>query len=522
MNEKEFKPKTQVTTESFGTETGMAHYDNARTDKEYAEQKHVFSQKVTMSPAAYIETCAEGFRVNHYSTSYDKLYKNRAVDKERIEELKKIIQTGEMDTPMIEYYYYSTNDRNFTQEGIHRAIAAKELGLKEIPVYIFVSKHEHADETVTDDFLIKELAKLVSKLNKRKSYLHESKLAKLNKQLLEYIGEENRVQVLNQKELINFLNKYRYEYRIVYDELKDWYMIGTAFDHIHEDILYQSAPAYGLSFDGMSDYYNKNYMHLFDLMFTPKEENIKVGFDHNDKAYIFHSFGTVYTKGPDLPKVLLNDLTARYGKAKLIKAVKESEEKFNDNFWNWFGKSKIVDEKGMPKAVSHRSPNKFDTFDKKYIKGNNINGKGFYFSASDDKNKKDSYGKNKGLYYLRMENPVYKSDWVDRATLEKHLDKEVMDYMFSFVKSSAIDKDKLRWGIVFFNLWNYNVEHHTNYDVTELLKSLGYDGIIDDMSDDTLVVFEPEQIKSVDNNGNWSTKTANVFERLNEQLEKYI
>ena len=102
------------------------------------------------------------------------------------------------------------------------------------------------------------------------------------------------------------------------------------------------------------------------------------------------------------------------------------KNKLNDNFWKWFGNSKVVNDDGTPKIVSHRSNQTFDRFDKAKISSFNLNGKGFYFSASDTKGKKDSYGKNIGYYYLKMENPLRKSDWVDRETLEKYFDPDVV------------------------------------------------------------------------------------------------
>ena len=45
--------------------------------------------------------------------------------------------------------------------------------------------------------------------------------------------------------------------------------------------------------------------------------------------------------------------------------IKEyKKEKFNDNFWKWFGDSKVVDDAGNPLVVYHgsRSSKKFITF----------------------------------------------------------------------------------------------------------------------------------------------------------------
>jgi len=192
----------------------------------------------------------------------------------------------------------------------------------------------------------------------------------------------------------------------------------------------------------------------------------------------------------------------------------ELDEDLNDNFYKWFGKSKVVNPDGTPKIVSHRTNKTFDRFDKSKISSSNLNGKGFYFSASDDKGKKNSYGKNIGYYYLKMENPVRKSDWIDRETLEKYFEPDVVEYIFNNVQSSAARQgDKVKWVMVFFNLWNYKMDFGKDLHVTEVLKQMGYDGIIDDEIEDTYVVFEPNQIKSVDNKGNWSD-SENIYEQL--------
>lgn len=210
------------------------------------------------------------------------------------------------------------------------------------------------------------------------------------------------------------------------------------------------------------------------------------------------------------------------GLTNIMTETKEKVNPFNQNFYKWFGNSKIVNADGTPKVVSHRSNKTFDRFDKDKISSYNLNGKGFYFSDSDDKGKKNSYGKNIGYYYLKMENPVYKSAWVDRETLEKYFDPDVVVYIFNRVKTStARQGDKVQWVMVFFNLWNYRMDFGKDLHVEEVLKDMGYDGIIDDMIENTYVVFEPNQIKSVDNKGMWSD-SDNIYEQLNKLFEELL
>lgn len=193
-------------------------------------------------------------------------------------------------------------------------------------------------------------------------------------------------------------------------------------------------------------------------------------------------------------------------------------EDLNDNFYKWFGNSKIVNEDGTPKIVQHRSSNKFDRFDKSKIRVGNHYGKGFYFSAEDDKGKKDSYGKEIGYYYLKMENPIYDNEFVSRKELEKVLNKEIVDYIFNAtISDKAKNGDNILWSAVFFNVFLWDLEHKTDSKVEEVVQKMGYDGVIVKMFDDTYVVYEPNQIKSVDNKGAWSN-SENIYEEFNEAV----
>ena len=56
-------------------------------------------------------------------------------------------------------------------------------------------------------------------------------------------------------------------------------------------------------------------------------------------------------------------------------------------------------------------------------------------------------------------------------------------------------------------------------EITESLKKAGYDGIF---MLPQIVAFYPNQIKSVNNRGTWSTTSDNIYESLNKELERYI
>lgn len=137
------------------------------------------------------------------------------------------------------------------------------------------------------------------------------------------------------------------------------------------------------------------------------------------------------------------------------------------NFWRWFGDSKVVDEQGRPLVVYHGTDAEFDTFDKNITpKRNNLLGQGFYFTNQQDKAK--WFGKNIMPVYLKIENP------------------EINAKIFPDI---------------------------------EKLKQSGKDGIIKDQTyilesePITYVAFEPNQIKSVNNRGTYSSDTGNIYKQ---------
>ena len=74
----------------------------------------------------------------------------------------------------------------------------------------------------------------------------------------------------------------------------------------------------------------------------------------------------------------------------------------------------------------------------------------------------------------------------------------------------------------------WHLDDQTKY-VTERLQKKHYDGLIIKNSDgqdgikyDEYIVFSPNQIKSIDNRGNWSRTSDNIYESLNRELEKYL
>jgi hypothetical protein len=158
----DFSLVQQLCEMGFGTSTGMSTYNNLLNDKEmvyawgkeqtmkdyYRDHKGMAGEVKFVSPDKYIDDCVNGWwmekRTRENYAGYKEAFrqaviKSRSQNRENIERLKRVIADaeGKMDLPTIEYY----DDGTITQEGIHRALAAKELGLKEIPVVYVNEKY---------------------------------------------------------------------------------------------------------------------------------------------------------------------------------------------------------------------------------------------------------------------------------------------------------------------------------------------------------------------------------------------
>jgi hypothetical protein len=143
-----------------------------------------------------------------------------------------------------------------------------------------------------------------------------------------------------------------------------------------------------------------------------------------------------------------------------------------ENFWKWFGDSKIVDKQSRPLVVYHGTNSNFDAFEISNPKS--VLGSGFYFSQ--ERAKAESYANKEGAniipVYLKSDNPFefrYETvpDW----------------YMSDDIKSEVL--------------------------------AHGYDGqvLISWGEMQEIVVYHPNQIKSaIGNNGNFSLTSIKMTE----------
>ena len=206
-------------------------------------------------------------------------------------------------------------------------------------------------------------------------------------------------------------------------------------------------------------------------------------------------------------------------------------------FKQWFGDSKIVDEKGNPKVMYHGTKKDIDQFKSAYQIAKERDPRfgafglaGIYFTpdasfasmyAKPDFRKRKEQA-NVLPVYLRMENPyVYpEGKWaqvksaflnpIERFKYNREVKKNIKEKGFpdsENIKSMQIS----RQGYRFVRIQEVNK-----------LKAQGYDGIISP-DGQMYIVFEPNQIKSaIGNKGTFDTTSANILESQRQEKIKKV
>lgn len=209
---------------------------------------------------------------------------------------------------------------------------------------------------------------------------------------------------------------------------------------------------------------------------------------------------------------------------------------------DYFKDSLIRDKNKNLMVCHHLTDAEFDAFDKDKIGGHNaFYGKGFYFSTSDKYDEsfgekfKGCFGQHRLECYIDMKNPLVIGD-IDCFEAE-----EIMEYMrdnhpdygkpggpFEIAispheindDSEELQLTPLHWNQEIFKLgaWAAYSEQLTNY-----AKENGYDGIIQapiGTGPVEIVVFEPNQIKAIDNL--YPTKSDNFKDNSREYLNEHL
>ena len=184
--------------------------------------------------------------------------------------------------------------------------------------------------------------------------------------------------------------------------------------------------------------------------------------------------------------------------------------KLNDNFYKWFANSKMIGSGGIPEIFRHSTNDEISVFDKSKLGINGISyGIGFYFEKLTDKITTFGHlGNIKNDCFLKIEKP-----YISRGHLYENF----------FIKEASNDEKKYIYDNTNMlkkmykdNYWDNSNEKDLNkktYDVhnylTEILIKYNYDGIIGDKN--ITVVFEPNQIKSLKNDGTWDLDDNNIY-----------
>lgn len=155
----------------------------------------------------------------------------------------------------------------------------------------------------------------------------------------------------------------------------------------------------------------------------------------------------------------------------------------NNHFYKWFSDSKVVDSNNQPMIMYHKSRCKelFTEFRLENVDKNPYNvDYGIFFVNAHYSHNISYIGDGLEYFvYLKMSNPFYIYD------------------------NNGSPYDMNGQTLIFIDV---------SKPYCEDLKAKGYDGIIIKSNHyDQYVVFEPSQIKSVDNNGTYNPKTNDIF-----------
>ena len=180
----------------------------------------------------------------------------------------------------------------------------------------------------------------------------------------------------------------------------------------------------------------------------------------------------------------------------------ESDLTHTENFKRWFRDSKIVDRTGAPLVVYHGTGVKFDTFRTDTVTKNYTArfGDGFYFTellANASGYMDDSIGHDDERcvlkVYLSLQNPLIINEGGRKEYLE------------------IITGERERQLV---GVRGPRTEEIRKKTETQLAIELGYDGVIFMWKGamNEIIAFRPNQIKSVENNGNFDLGSASMLE----------
>jgi len=201
------------------------------------------------------------------------------------------------------------------------------------------------------------------------------------------------------------------------------------------------------------------------------------------------------------------------------------ENNINDNFWKWFGSSKVKSG-NVPMVLYHGSNNSFDVFNVKTIRYVGSNGDGFYFSP--DSHESMRYGDNVREFFLKIENPLSPNE----KNLSTENFKAIIQYIwdnteyredlknYGYFDDEQFQsfRDKLAEDLSQKDDYSalFDLTHTTTGSIKELAQivekstEIKFDGVISPMFRE-YVAFYPNQIKSTNNDGTWDAGDDNIY-----------
>lgn len=244
-------------------------------------------------------------------------------------------------------------------------------------------------------------------------------------------------------------------------------------------------------------------------------------------------------------------------KVKLKELNESVQNKLNDNFWKWFGNSKVVDEQGRPLVVYHGSPHKL-IYNVNYVENiNKIIKRMYEFVNKPDKYKyitiDKMYNWRETIYEFLKKYPDFPITQKELDGIEQYIPFEIFDIsksglntdsdknsgiyftdsydaartFASHISSDEFGNEKVYTpstsGVfsAYLSIQNPFIGKNITDKSIEKYKAMGYDGIINVMTKHKrlgvpikreYIVFNPNQIKSINNNGEWNPNSNNIFE----------
>lgn len=187
-----------------------------------------------------------------------------------------------------------------------------------------------------------------------------------------------------------------------------------------------------------------------------------------------------------------------------------------DKFRIWFRNSKIVDANGKPLIVYHGTAEQFEVFRKQ--------------KANDKLGRSMGLGLGKDKFYLTTERAAGEAFARSAESLGRGKNPQVMELYVSIqnpIMQSEYESRLAQKYLQFKNSdprqpgYDYRARDRAIAALDREIKAEGYDGIWDQDSGQ-IAVFEPTQIKSIYNGGDWSPFDPNILKQKYSSYEEFI